>query len=80
MARKTKETQIKLCIDKIDKYLNQIYELEYEGLPNYIIDELSESLERYSDTIEQIKIDIRECGTQNQHYQIDDDKKEIILW
>ncbi len=80
MAGKTKETQIKLSVDKIDKYLNQIYELEYDGLPNRIIDELSEALERYSDTIEQIKIDIRECGTQNQHYQIDDDKKEIIIW
>ena len=80
MARKTKETQIKLSVDKIDKYLNQIYELEYDGLPNRIIDELSEALERYSDTIEQIKIDIRECGTQNQHYQIDDEKKEIIIW
>ena len=80
MAGKTKETQIKLSVDKIDKYLNQIYELEYDGLPNRIIDELSEALERYSETIEQIKIDIRECGTQNQHYQLDDDKKEIIIW
>jgi len=60
MAGKTKETLIKLSVDKIDKYLNQIYELEYDRVPSYIIDELSEALERYSETIEQIKIDIRE--------------------
>ena len=80
MAGKTKETLIKLSVDKIDKYLNQIYELEYDRLPNYIIIELSESLERYSETIEQIKIDIEECGTQNQYSNIDDEKKEIIMW
>ena len=80
MAGKTKETLIKLSVDKIDKYLNQIYELEYDRVPSYIIDELSEALERYSETIEQIKIDIRECGTQNQYQNIDDDKKEIIMW
>jgi len=80
MAGKTKETLIKLSVDKIDKYLNQIYELEYDRVPSYIIDELSEALERYSETIEQIKIDIRECGTQNQYQNIDDDTKEIIMW
>lgn len=84
MGGRTPYTKITTSIEKIDKYIDILYNQNFESLSVELLNKINESIEQSEDALKQMKLDVESELEKKQPMkiacEIDDKNKEIILW